>query len=230
LPIGDGTLTAWPAPLAVDRRPNGREAFGEPVIAPLRKPSHRQNAGSQLDNLPHNLRELRKERKLTLDELSVRCGVSRAMISKIERGVSIPTATVLGKLAAGLEIGLSRLLGGQLQRQAMLVTPGEQPVFKDPDSGLERRSLSPLFSDRSVDFVLNTLPPGRRVVFPPHHDGVEEYLYVAKGRLQVTASGKAFEVGSGSMLFYQANAEHEFRNLGDEPAEFFIVIDSTAAK
>jgi transcriptional regulator with XRE-family HTH domain len=200
------------------------------VIAPLRKPSHGQHAGSQLENLPHNLRELRKERKLTLDELSVRCGVSRAMISKIERGVSIPTATILGKLAAGLEIGLSRLLGGQLQRQALLVTPGEQPVFKDPDSELERRSLSPLFSDRSVDFVLNTLPPGRHVIFPPHHDGVEEYLYVAKGHLQVRASGKVFDVGSGSMLFYQANSEHEFRNLGDEPAEFFIVIDSAAAK
>ena len=133
------------------------------------------------------------------------------MISKIERGVSIPTATILGKLAAGLEIGLSRLLGGQLQRQALLVTPGEQPVFKDPDSELERRSLSPLFSDRSVDFVLNTLPPGRHVIFPPHHDGVEEYLYVAKGHLRVRASGKVFDVGSGSMLFYQANSEHEIQ-------------------
>lgn len=183
-----------------------------------------------LANLPDNLRRLRKERNLTLDELSVCCGVSRAMISKIERGVSVPTATVLGKLAAGLEIGLSRLLGGQFPRHSLLVTPGEQPVFSDPESGLTRRSLSPLFPDRSVDFALNTLPAGRSVSFPAHHDGVEEYLYVSRGELRVVASGETFNVKSGSMLFYHANTIHEFHNDTGDLVEFFIVVDGNAAR
>jgi len=199
------------------------------VIALLRKLSRKLESSSSHAALPENLKRLRKERGLTLDEFSLKCGVSRAMISKIERGVSVPTATVLGKLAAGLEISLSRLLGGQLARNSLLVTPGEQPVFRDPDSGLERRSLSPLFPDRYVDFALNTLPPGKDVSFPGHQDGVEEYLYVAKGELRVIVGDSAFCVKAGSMLFYPANAVHEFHNDTKETVEFFIVIDSTAS-
>ena len=199
------------------------------VIALLRRPSRNPQSSSSHAGLPENLKRLRKQRGLTLDQFSLKCGVSRAMISKIERGVSVPTATVLGKLAAGLEISLSRLLGGQLTRNSLLVTPGEQPVFRDPESGLERRSLSPLFSDRFVDFALNTLPPGKEVSFPGHLDGVEEYLYVAKGELRVIVGGSAFCVKSGSLLFYQANAVHEFHNDTKETVEFFIVIDSTAS-
>lgn len=183
-----------------------------------------------LARLPENLRRLRKERGLTLDEFSLRCGVSRAMISKIERGVSVPSATILGKLAAGLQIGLSGLLGGQLQRQSMLVPPGEQPLFRDPESGLERRSLSPLFPDRAVDFALNTLPPRRSVSFPAHHHGVEEYLYVAKGILRVVVADASFMVSAGSTLFYPADVVHEFHNDSDETISFFIVIDSTGAR
>ncbi|MEP9367176.1 XRE family transcriptional regulator [Xanthobacter sp. VNH20] len=200
------------------------------MIALLRRLARATDADPQLAGLPENLRRFRKERGYTLDTLSVRCGVSRAMISKIERGVSVPTATVLGKLAAGLEIGLSQLIGGQRTRQSLLVPPGEQPVFRDPESGLERRSLSPLFPDRSVDFALNTLPPGRSVSFPPHQNGVEEYLYVAKGTLKVVVGAENFTVKQGSTLFYNANSVHEFHNETRATVEFFIVIDSTIAR
>lgn len=200
------------------------------MILMLRRPLLPGEADPGLARLPDNLKRLRKERGLTLDEFSVQCGVSRAMLSKIERGVSVPSATILGKLAAGLQIGLSGLLGGQLQRRSMMITPGEQPLFRDPESGLERRSLSPLFSDRAVDFALNTLPPRRSVSFPAHHDGVEEYLYVVEGMLRVVVADETFEVGTGSAMFYQANKVHEFHNDTDKPVGFFIVIDGTAAR
>jgi mannose-6-phosphate isomerase-like protein (cupin superfamily) len=152
------------------------------------------------------------------------------MISKIERGAAIPTATVLGKLALGLGTGLSQIVGGYQEREPLLLTPGEQALFRDPETGLERRSLSPLFPDRTVDFALNTLPPRTHVSFPPHHQGVEEYLYVNKGSLIVAVGEERFEVRQGSSLFYHAHIVHEFHNEDDVAAEFFIVIDSTAAK
>ena len=173
-----------------------------------------------------NLRHMRQEKNLTLDELAIRSGVSRAMISKIERGKSAPTATVLGKLAKGLNAGLSQLIGGYRQREPMLLSPFEQPVFRDPQSGLERRSLSPLFPDRRVDFVVNTLPVQGSVAFPPHHQGVEEYLYVNRGNLAVVVGEERFEVPAGTSLYYNGDLQHEFHNVGNEMAEFFIVIDS----
>lgn len=152
------------------------------------------------------------------------------MISKIERGVAVPTATVLGKLSAGLEAGLSVLIGGQRAREPTLLAPGEQAVYRDPESGLERRSLSPLFADRMVDLALNTLPARAHVVFPAHHEGVDEYLFVSRGALVVIVSGKRFDVGQGSSLFYPGNSVHEFLNETEQAVEFFIVVDGSGAR
>lgn len=152
------------------------------------------------------------------------------MISKIERGVATPTATVLGKLAAGLGTGLSVLVGGYQTRAPTLLYPVDQPIFRDPESGLERRSLSPLFPDRSMDFALNSLPAKSQVSFPPHHHGVEEYLFVSRGILDVVVDNQRFTVPQGASLFYHGHVKHEFHNSTDDDVEFFIVVDSTAAK
>jgi quercetin dioxygenase-like cupin family protein len=152
------------------------------------------------------------------------------MISKVERGVAVPTATVLGKLAAALEVGLSQLVGDTQPREPVLLRQTEQAVYRDPESGLERRSLSPVFPDRSVDFVLNILPAGGHVVFPGHHQGVEEYLFVNRGELIVVANGYRHLVTQGSTLFYPGHTVHEFHNEADHTAEFFIVVDDTRAR
>jgi transcriptional regulator with XRE-family HTH domain len=187
-------------------------------------PTATETTGS---NLRQNLRRLRHEREMTLDALAERSSVSRAMISKIERGVAVPTATILGKLAAGLEVGLSQLVGNSYPRKPTLLPCQEQAVYRDPESGLTRRSLSPLFPDRSVDFVLNTLPPGGRVVFPGHNYGIEEYLFVHRGCLTVVTGGQRHAVRQGDTLFYPAHDCHEFHNESDQTAEFFIIIDDT---
>ncbi len=180
--------------------------------------------------LQHNLRRHRGERGLTLDALAEQSGVSRAMISKIERGAAVPTATVMGKLSAALEVGLSQLVGNARPREPVLLPQTEQAIYCDPASGLERRSLSPVFPDRPVDFVLNTLPPDGHVVFPGHHLGVEEYLFVRQGKLIVVTDGQRHLVTQGSTLFYPAHTAHEFHNETDETAEFFIVVDNARTR
>lgn len=179
--------------------------------------------------LAANVRRLRRERGLTLDGLAAASGVSRAMLSKVERGASVPTATVLGKIAGGLEVGLSQLVGPLRDRAPALLNPADQPVYRDPETGFERRSLSPLFPDRRVDFARNFLPPGASSAFPPHRRGVDEYLYVVSGTLTVLVDGERFSVGPESSLYYHGDVAHEFRNESDAPALFFVVIDSAAA-
>lgn len=188
-----------------------------------------QSAPGQAGALSENVRRLRRERGLTLDGLAEASGVSRAMLSKVERGASVPTATVLGKIAGGLAVGLSQLVGPLRDRAPVLLSPAEQPAYRDPETGFERRSLSPLFPDRRVDFARNSLPPGACAAFPPHRRGVDEYLYVVSGSLVVVVDGARFEVGPGSSLYYHGYVPHEFRNETDAPAVFFVVIDSAAA-
>lgn len=197
-------------------------------MAELRTSAER-SAPDQSSTLAENLRRLRRERGLTLDALAQACGVSRAMLSKVERGASVPTATVLGKIAGGLEVGLSQLVGPLRDRAPALLSPADQPVYRDPETGFERRSLSPLFPDRRVDFARNFLPAGASAAFPPHRRGVDEYLYVVSGTLTVVVDGARFLVESGSSLYYHGYVAHEFRNESDAPALFFVVIDSAAA-
>lgn len=173
---------------------------------------------------------MRQDAKLTSDQLAELSGVSRAMISKIERGVSVPTATVLGKLAAALKVSLSQLLGTPHSRGPKLVQRHEQLVFRDPETGFERRSLSPLFEDGAVDLAFNVLPAGRSASFPAHHAGMEEYLVVQDGTLTVIVDGEAFTVAAGDTLFYPSNRTHEFRNEASEPVSFFIVIDDRSKR
>ncbi len=174
------------------------------------------------------IREKRRSQGLTLDQLSALCGVSRAAISKIERGDSGATTPVLGKIAEALDLSISQLIGGRESSNIVHVRQSAQPVFREEESGFERRSLSPLYLGRGVDFVRNTLPPGARTgPFPSHRDGVEEHLYVAAGRLRVSLSDETHDLDPGDFLFYRANLSHAFETIGDEPCEFFIVIDST---
>lgn len=182
------------------------------------------------NHLAENLRRLRRAADLTLDQLAARAGVSRAMISKVERGASDPTATVLGKLAAGLDVSLSQLLGDPTPRHARLLARAAQVTFRDPETGFARRSLSPLFQDGALDFAFITLPAGQSVSFAPHHPGVEEYIAIHDGSLVVVVGEERFALGTGDTLFHPGDRPHEYRNEGADPVAFYIVIDDRAAR
>lgn len=175
------------------------------------------------------LRRLRAGKRWTIQQLATKSAVSRSMISKIERGEANPTTVVLGKLAEGLGVSISQLIGGRKARGARLLRPHDQPVYFESKSGFERRSLSPVSRRGGVDVVLNALPAGESTgPFPSHRDGVEEHLYVIRGRLIVTLGRKRFRLEAGDALFFPASVIHRFHNPGEIPTDYLIVIDNTA--
>lgn len=182
----------------------------------------------QSSKLAQTLKRRRTERKLTLDQLAAKSGVSRAAISKIERGDSTASTSTLGKLAEALDLSISQLVGGARREPVLHVPRERQPTFIEDSTGFERRSLSPMYSGRGIDFVLNKLPAKAKTgPFPSHREGVEEHLYVTKGRLKVTLDGAPHVVEAGDFLFYRGDLSHSFENLGTTVCEYFIVIDST---
>jgi transcriptional regulator with XRE-family HTH domain len=185
------------------------------------------------DQLANRVKQLREARHWSLRDAAEKTGVSKSMLSKIERGATSPTATVLGRLAEGFGISISQLVGGEARTGEVVVLPrDQQPVFRVPTTGFERRSLSPISQNgSSVDFAVNVLPPLQSSgTFPAHRVGVEEMLVVASGRLRLNLAETRHELAEGDSVLYRAHVPHRFDNPSDtETAIFYIVVNNTGA-
>jgi transcriptional regulator with XRE-family HTH domain len=179
------------------------------------------------DRLGDRVRELRRGRGLTLEELAERSGVSRAMISKVERGEKNPTLVVAAKVAEGLEITLAELLGTEERRKIIVVPRERRMVMRDPETGFERQLLSPSLGRRAVEFIRNIVPrESTSGEFLPHRRGVEEYVVVEKGRLRAIIGGEEYLLEEGDALYFEADVSHRFDNAGDGECSYYLVIVS----
>ena len=173
------------------------------------------------------VRELRRGRGLTLDALAGRSGVSRAMISKLERGEKNPTLVVAAKLAEGLGVTLSQLAGVEERREVVVVPRERRMVMRDPETGFERQLLSPNFVGRGVEFIRNEIPEGSTSgEFPPHRRGVEEHIVVERGSLRATLGGEQYLLGEGDTVYFEADVPHRFDNAGEGVCSYYLVISS----
>ena len=173
------------------------------------------------------IRDLRRERELTLEELAARSGVSRAMISKLERGEKNPTLVVAAKVAEGLGITLSNLMGVEERREVVVVPRGRRVTMRDSETGFERQLLSPAFGGRGVEFIRNVVPEGATSgEFSPHRRGVEEYVVVESGRVRAILDGEVYILEEGDAMYFEADVAHRFDNAGQGECSYYLVIVS----
>jgi transcriptional regulator with XRE-family HTH domain len=186
---------------------------------------------AQLAVLAKEIRFFRKKKHFSLEMLAEASGVSRSMISKIERCQTVPSTVILSKLAEALGVTFSQLMAPAVEREVVHIASGEQPVLQDQESGFLRRCISPMLPGRGIDWVLNTLPANAETgKFVAHRRGVEEYIYVLRGRLRATIGDQSIVLDQGDSLFFQADADHTFLNLGKTPCEYFLVIDTSKVR
>lgn len=149
------------------------------------------------------------------------------MISKLERGEKNPTLVVAAKVAEGLGVTLSQLVGVEERREVVLVPRGRRMTMRDPETGFERQLLSPAFVGKGIEFVRNVVPEGSTSgEFPPHRRGVEEYVVVERGRLKATLAGREYLLGEGDALYFEADVPHRFDNAGEGECSYYLVISS----
>jgi transcriptional regulator with XRE-family HTH domain len=168
------------------------------------------------------------QRRLSLDELALRSGVSRSMISSVERGKKVPTVVVLGRIATALDVSIARLLGEEQSARVVLLRKDQQDVVRD-ESGLERRMLSPVLP--GVEFVLarGLIPPGMTAgLFPPHAPGTREYLAVESGELLMTIDGEEHRLAAGDSLYFAGDCFHGLANERDQPCIYYVANDINA--
>ena len=177
--------------------------------------------------LGSRVKELRRRRGLTLEELAGQSGVSRAMISKLERGEKNPTLVVAARLAEGLGVTLSQLAGMEERREVVVVPRERRMVMCDPETGFERQLLSPNFVGRGVEFIRNEIPQNSTSgQFPPHRKGVEEHIVIEQGSLKAMLAGEEYLLGEGDALYFEADVPHRFDNVGEGTCSYYLVISS----
>jgi transcriptional regulator with XRE-family HTH domain len=171
--------------------------------------------GEQLvQRLGGRLRELRRARSLSLETLAGTSGVSRSMISDVERGARSPTVLVLARLATALGTTVSRLLGEDQPARTILIRHADQHAIDHPD-GWQRRILSPVLPGVEFEFIRTGVGAGVVIgAFAAHAAGSREYVAVESGELAVTLDGVTHRLGAGDALYYAADCAHAFANPG----------------
>ncbi len=147
------------------------------------------------------------------------------MISKMERGEKNPTLVVAAKIAEGLEVSLSELVGVEGRREVVVVPRERRMVVRDPETGFERQLLSPSFG--GIEFSRNVVPRSSTSgEFPPRRTGVEECVVVERGWLRAVLGEEEHLLESGDAIYFEADVPHRFDNAGQIACSYYLVIDS----
>lgn len=180
-------------------------------------------------NIGQSLKALRMRRGMTLDQLSAASGVSRAMISKIERGEASPTAVLLARLLGPLKETLSGFFATATETPSPLRRLSEQPVWRDPDTGYVRRAVSPPGFAIATDLVDVTLPGGARAAMPPvvTDPPTVQYVWLLEGRLVMDCDGARHEMEAGDCLHMTLAHGTIFENPTVHPCRYAVILRKT---
>jgi transcriptional regulator with XRE-family HTH domain len=171
------------------------------------------------------LKSLRAQNGLTLQELANKSGVSRSMISLIERGASSPTATILDKLAASLGVTLASLFAEEKRPDAAALSRrSSQLTWRDPGSGYIRRNLSPSAFASPIELVEVTMPPRTRISYdsPPRRSETHQQIWVLAGTIEIMINRTKHVLLKGDCLAMILDSPITFRNTGSKVSRHLV--------
>lgn len=183
--------------------------------------------GREVDESPLSgrVRDLRRRKEWTLDELAERSGVSRSMLSQIERGRANPTVGIAVRIATALGAPIADLLetaprSGRIET----IRAGDESAVYRRDRTVMLRTLSPLHLERDVELYELTLQAGGVLDSAAHFRGTREVLSVERGRVAVSSGPERAELGPGDSAHYPADVSHAIENVGEESAVAFMLV------
>jgi transcriptional regulator with XRE-family HTH domain len=170
------------------------------------------------------VRALRKSKGLTLEQLASLSGVSRSMLSQIERGQANPTLGVTFRIAQAFGIKLGDLVDSPPTRARIDVVRADDrsALFRD-DEQCRIRTLSPLHLEKDVELYELTLKVGGVLESAAHYAGTREVLTIERGRVRLTAGDETSELGAGDSAHYPADVPHKIENIGEGEAVALLV-------
>lgn len=175
--------------------------------------------------LATRLRREREARGWSISEFALRSGVSKAMISKIERGGASPTAELLARLANGFGVTLASLFSFPAEQVSPILRRDAQTVWRDPASGYVRRNLTPSGTGSPVEMVEVVFPPHAHVIFDNWRDaGVDQHVWIIAGTLELTIGGTTWQLADGDCLHMRLDQPVTFHNPTDRDVRYVVTL------
>lgn len=178
------------------------------------------------DRLAASLREARKARGLSLDAVAKLSGVSRSMVSQIERAESSPTVATLWNLTQALQVDFAGLLEGKPEAGIQVVRATAAPVILGRGHAVSIRILSPAEAVGEHEVYDLTFGAGGDLTSDPHSAGCREHLTVVEGALLVVSGEEEALLGPGDTARYPADRPHRIRAENGPARAILIVQDS----
>ena len=170
-----------------------------------------------------NLKHLREERSLSLDQLAEITGVSKSMLRQIETGKSSPTIATLWKIANGLRTSFTALLRKPEIEASVKSFYRNQPLTAE-SRHYRVFPLVPFDPQEPHETYYLEIDPGTVFNGEPHQGNVYEYVFVTSGTLEMDVSGRLFTIREREFLRFQADCPHKYRCVGDRTAEIILQI------
>ncbi|WP_395747751.1 helix-turn-helix domain-containing protein [Prosthecobacter sp.] len=178
------------------------------------------------ENLGKRVKKLRGDRGWSLEELANASGVSRSMLSEIEREKANPTLTVTFRIARAFGLTLQELIESAeaSASKIQVIRASDRAQVYRSDKQCEIRTLSPINLEKDVEFYELTLRPGGTLRSQPHFEGTREFLTVEEGTVRIESDTNSEELGKGDSGTYRADVPHAIVNTGKGDALVFLVV------
>ncbi|WP_171177323.1 helix-turn-helix domain-containing protein [Ruegeria sp. HKCCD8929] len=183
-----------------------------------------ENPDDILTRLPARLKEARRAQGLSLEAVANLSGVSRSMVSQIERGESSPTIATLWNLTRALQVDFAGLLeDGDGADRIEVLRKTDVPSIDNMGQGCRIRILSPPEEAGGHEVYDIRFDPGGALNSQPHARGAQEQLTVLEGSVRVTSGTAANELNAGDTARYAADVVHSISAPGEAARVFLIV-------
>ncbi|NCB51864.1 MAG: XRE family transcriptional regulator [Clostridia bacterium] len=172
--------------------------------------------------IAENLKRLRTTRHLSLGQLAELSGVSKVILSQIEKGDSNPTINTLWKIASGLHVPYTSLLE-KLPTTTRIMSKAAIPAQENEDGHYRIYCYYSITPHRNFEWFQLELDAGYSYLAVGHPDQAQEYLVVLEGRLTIETGGERYSLEPEDSLYFAASSQHIYSNDGDVPVKALIM-------
>jgi transcriptional regulator with XRE-family HTH domain len=170
-----------------------------------------------------NIKRMREENKLSMEELAKLSTVSKSMLAQIERGDGNPTISTLWKISNGMKVPFDALTVRPKSPYEIVKTSEIQPILED-NGKVKNYSIFPDNENRRFAVYYLELDESSYWESQPHLKGTTEFITIFTGEIEIYADGQRFIVKKGESIRFKADAIHSYKNIGKETAKLHMIL------
>ena len=172
-----------------------------------------------------NLKRLRKRMNLSLSEVANMTGVSKTMLSQIERSESMPTISTIWKISNGLKVKFDTLLDTTPSRLYDIRSIDDVIPLRDKSGLAENYCIVPFSPATGYEFFYCTYKPGCSYFSAGHKNSRCELIFVYQGAVDLVADSNTYHIVAGSTITFDGSGPHSYINNGNEDANFCSIVN-----